>query len=190
MKYLIGLIISVAILGTITTPISEENIITPVKTEERKEIVQEVNYYQIPLSEDIQDIIFKECEKHNLEPSLVLALIWQESTYKANNISRSGESFGLMQLHRSVHNELAQELQISDFNALNAKHNILAGTLKLKQCIDIWIQDYSKEEAIYRGLNSYNFGYMGYLKHIDKHGIQWKYADEILEKQKIIESRD
>lgn len=54
--------------------------------------------YDVPLSEELQLHIFAECEKRNVDPAIVLAMIERESYYTADAIGDNGNSYGLCQV--------------------------------------------------------------------------------------------
>jgi hypothetical protein len=85
----------------------EEPSIEPLEVEEVTEPqAEEVKFYNVPLSEELQLHIFEECEKHNIAPAIIIAMIEQESDFDASTIGDNGKSFGLMQIQKKWHNVL------------------------------------------------------------------------------------
>lgn len=77
----------------------------------------------------IQQIVSSACEKYNVEPKLVMALIQQESAFNQNAISKAGAQ-GLMQLMPAT----AKSLGVN--NAFNPKENVEGGVKYLKSLLD------------------------------------------------------
>ena len=92
--------------------------------------VDKVVYYDINLSEDIQDYLFAECEKRDVDAVLVLALIKTESNFTADIVSGTND-YGLMQINAVNHSWLQEKLGTLDF--LDAKDNIKAGVYMLSR---------------------------------------------------------
>jgi soluble lytic murein transglycosylase-like protein len=64
-------------------------IIEAPKCEEEPEKVEpEIKYYDVPLSEELQEHIIKQCEERGIDPAIVLAMIKQESNF---NIDAMGD---------------------------------------------------------------------------------------------------
>ena len=78
---------------------------------------------------DIQRMVESSCEKHGLDPKLVMAVIQQESGFNQNAISKSGAQ-GLMQLMPAT----AKSLGVT--NAFNPKENVEGGVKYLKGLLD------------------------------------------------------
>ena len=78
---------------------------------------------------EIQRLVSESCEKHKVDPKLVMALIQQESGFNQNAISKTGAQ-GLMQLMPST----AKSLGVT--NAFNPSQNIEGGVKYLKGLLD------------------------------------------------------
>jgi len=78
---------------------------------------------------EIQRLVSKSCEKHNVDPRLVMAVIQQESGFNQNAISKTGAQ-GLMQLMPAT----AKSLGVT--NAFNPEQNIEGGVKYLKGLLD------------------------------------------------------
>ena len=68
-----------------------------------KEFVDTTVYFDVPLEKDLQDHIFHLCDIYNIDPALVMAVIYRESRFKADVIGDHGNSFGLMQIQPRWH---------------------------------------------------------------------------------------
>lgn len=113
-------------------------------------------YFDIPLSQDIQDTIFAECEKHNIDPALVVALIERESGFNIEAVGDGGRSLGLMQIMFKHHTERMTALNCSDL--LEPKQNIIVG-------VDFLAELIGKYDSIGEALTAYNAGEAGAYKH-------------------------
>ena len=69
------------------------------------------------------------CQKHNIDPKLVMAVIQQESGFNQNAISKAGAQ-GLMQLMPAT----AKSLGVT--NAFNPEQNINGGVKYLKSLLE------------------------------------------------------
>lgn len=78
---------------------------------------------------EIQHFVSSACEKYNVDPKLVMALIQQESNFNQNAISKAGAQ-GLMQLMPAT----AKSLGVT--NAFNPEQNIDGGVKYLKGLLD------------------------------------------------------
>ena len=74
----------------------------------------EVAYFDVPLSEDLQDHIFSLCEEYVVEPAIVMAMIERESRFKPDVVGDSGRSVGLMQIQKRWHSERMARLGVTD----------------------------------------------------------------------------
>ena len=95
-------------------------------TTESTPIVEEpvVFYWDVPLSEELQDYIRTLCEEYSVPEELILAMIEVESSFRPTVISASGD-YGYMQINECNHEWLTEELGVTDF--LDPYQNILCG---------------------------------------------------------------
>lgn len=155
-----------------TPPIIQETVIVepPKTTQPPKPTEPETSYYDIPLSEDLQDHIFVLCEEHNIDPELVIAMIWRESRYKANAVGDNGNSLGLMQIQPRWHYERMDRLNCPDL--LDPYQNITVG-------IDILSDLFNSEKPVEWVLMAYNGG-RSYANRNWKAGKISSYAKNVL----------
>lgn len=99
-----------------------------------EEIVEAVAYFDVPLSEDLQDHIFKECEKHGIDPAIIVSMIKRESNYRAKVTGDSGQSYGLMQIQLKWHRDRMGKLGVTDL--LDPYQNVTVGIDYLAELID------------------------------------------------------
>lgn len=114
----------------------------------------------VPEEMTYQQIVNQAASKYGLDPALIAAVIEQESTWKANEVSDSG-AVGLMQLMPDT----AAELGVS--NSYDAIQNIMGGSKYLSGLISKYGET--------KGLALYNTGEYG--------GGNYSYAESVLAKK-------
>ncbi|MBR5862163.1 MAG: transglycosylase SLT domain-containing protein [Bacteroidales bacterium] len=107
----------------VTEPVYEPEVGDPI-----------VSYYDVPLSDDLQDHIFSLCEMYNVDPAIVIAMIEKESTYDPKIIGDNGNSFGLMQIQPRWHQERMDILGVTDL--LDPYQNVQVGIDYLADMIE------------------------------------------------------
>lgn len=122
----------------------------------------ERTYYDVPLTEDLQDIIIDTASRRGVDPALVLAVIEKESGYNPDASGDNGRSQGLMQIWRSLHEKKMKKLGVA--NLYDPRDNVLVG-------IDILAEKLEKYEDAEKALIAYNAGDAGAKKHYFSKGI-------------------
>ncbi len=151
---------------------AEEKIIPEEKQ------IKKIKYYDIPLDENLQDYIRKECQEANIDMELVLAVIQVESNFDSNVVSETND-YGLMQINKVNHESLQKKLSIYDF--LDPYDSVRAGIYMLSK-LD-WC-----ENDIQR-LMCYNMGVSG-AKRAWRKGIQeTEYTKKVLEAKKEMKDK-
>ena len=138
-------------------PVAVEEPAEPAEPEE-----PERTYYDVPLTEDLQDIIIDISEKRGVDPALVLAIIEKESGYNPDAAGDGGQSQGLMQIWRSAHKKRMKKL--GAVNLYDPRDNVTVG-------IDILAEKLEKYEDAEKALIAYNAGDTGARKHYFSKGI-------------------
>ena len=126
--------------------------------------------YDVPLTEDLLVHIFKECEKHDVDPAIIIAMIERESNFKADAIGDDGESFGLMQI--KVKYQYKRMLDLGCTNLLDPYHNVTVG-------IEILAERIQQGNGIEWALMAYNGG-SAYADEMVKHSKVSNYAIEVI----------
>ena len=91
----------------------EEVTVEEVEVESVTTPEPEVKFFDVPLSEELQMHIFAECEKHNIAPTIIIAMIEKESYYNTKEVSPNG-AIGLMQVVPKWHSERMERLGCTD----------------------------------------------------------------------------
>lgn len=112
------------------------------------EEIQLEQFYDVPLSEELQLHIFEECKKYNIAPALIIAMIERESNFDTNTVSPHGAK-GLMQIVPKWNKETMDELGCSDL--LDPYQNITVGVAIVAELKD-------KNPELYWVLMAYNGG--------------------------------
>lgn len=134
----------------------------PVVMELEEPAEPERTYYDVPLTEDLQDIIIDISEKRGVDPALVIAVIEKESGYKPDTSGDNGRSQGLMQIWRSFHEQRMEKL--GAVNLYDPRDNVIVG-------IDILAEKLDKYEDVEKALIAYNAGDAGAKKHYFSKGV-------------------
>ena len=134
----------------------------PVVMELEEPAEPERTYYDVPLTEDLQDIIIDISEKRGVDPALVIAVIEKESGYNPDAFGDNGRSQGLMQIWRSFHEQRMEKL--GAVNLYDPRDNVIVG-------IDILAEKLEKYEDAEKALIAYNAGDAGAKKHYFSKGV-------------------
>ena len=127
----------------------------PVYEKEGLPVVNEVDYFNVPLSHSLQQYIYEICADNDLSVSLVIALIDQESNFNPECVSDTND-YGLMQI-----NECNFQWVKEDYNSVdmfNPYQNVYCGINILAGYLHKYDDDYTK------ALMCYNLGEYGASK--------------------------
>lgn len=145
-------------------------------------ILNQVTYYDIALSEELQLFTWNQCEYMGISNTLELALLKKESNFNGQAVSYNNTSRGIGQLGRATAKHLSETLQIKDFNIFNEQDNIACSVYHLWELREHYSkQGYSDEELFYTILGAYNRGIKGFDDYVKENGtIETDYANDIL----------
>lgn len=139
-----------------------------------EQVSNESIYYDVPLSNDLQDFIFKECEQKGIDdPALIISMIEQESSYRSNIVGDNGRSYGLMQIMAKYQVDRMKKLGCKDL--LNPYDNVKVG-------IDIVAELSKKSTSTYWILMAYNGG-QSYANRCISKNIISDYAIEVVNRK-------
>jgi soluble lytic murein transglycosylase-like protein len=130
----------------------------------------ETAYFRVALPDETQDIIFRECEKYGIPPSVIVAMIARESRFDEKAIGDNGESLGLMQIKKKYHGERMAALGCDDL--LDGVQNVTVGINYLAELM-------VKYGDMAKALVAYNRGSYG--------GTVTGYAVDVLEMAVLLE---
>ena len=139
---------------------------------------EDVPYYDIPLSQELQLYTYTKCADLGIESyyELVLAMMWQESDFKPDTISKTND-YGIMQINICNHEWLSEELGITDF--LDPYQSIDAGTHIIASLL-------LKYQDPHKALMAYNYGEAGARSHWNRGTYTSSYSREVAVKQEQI----
>lgn len=130
------------------------------------EPVEEPKLYDVPLGKELQLHIIETCEAYDVDPVIVLAMIWRESRFHADSVGDGGNSLGLMQVQPRWHSGRMKKLGCEDL--LDPYQNVVVGIDYLAESVDRYDGDVAK------ALVAYNAGHYN--------GTITEYAKSVLEK--------
>lgn len=122
--------------------------------------------YDVPLDAELQFHIIGLCEERNIDPAIVMAMIWKESRFNADSVGDGGNSMGLMQVQPRWHSKRMEKLGCDDL--LDPHQNVVVGIDYLAESIRRYDGDVAK------ALVAYNQGHYN--------GTVTAYAKSVLEK--------
>lgn len=130
-----------------------------------------VEYFDVPLSKELQDYIYSVCDTYNVPCELVYGMIEVESGFRADVVSAT-DDYGLMQINICNHEWLCEELNI--VNLLDPEQNILAGVYIISSHLEVTDGD------IPLALMRYNCGATG-AKRLWEQGIySTSYTEKVM----------
>lgn len=129
-----------------------------------------VTYFDIPLDEDLQDHIFAECARYEVDPGIVVAMIERESGFRESVVGDSGRSFGLMQIQPKWHSGRMEKLGCDDL--LDPYQNVTVG-------IDFLAELIGSGKGVEWALMAYNGG-PGYANRLRGEGRVSDYAAGVM----------
>lgn len=123
------------------------------ETEMEPETEQEesgMKYFDVPLSDRLQEHIWKTAEEFGIDPLLVYAIIEEESLFRADAVSKSND-FGLCQINAINNDWLYEHYGLT--NMLDPFQNVIAGCAILK-----WTKGFTETDELDELLLFYGCG--------------------------------
>ena len=142
----------------------------------------EPTIYDIPLSEDLQVYTYTRCAEYGIEEhyELVLAMMWQESHFTPDLISKTND-YGIMQINKRNHEWLSDLLGTTDF--LDVHQNIDAGTYIIAKLL----RKYDDEN---KALMAYNMGERAASLNWQAGNYTNEYSRSVMAKREAIEANN
>lgn len=109
-----------------------------------------ITLYDVPLATDLQMHIISEAESYGIDPAIVFAIAYRESTFNASIIGDNGSSLGLMQVQPYWHSERMERLGCTDL--LDPFQNVTVAIDYLSEMLSWYGGDMAK------ALTAYNRG--------------------------------
>ena len=82
--------------------------------------------YDVPLDANLQLHIIRVAESYGIDPAIIFAMCYRESTYNPSSIGDNGAAFGLMQIQPKWHSDRMERLGCTDL--LDPYQNVIVGT--------------------------------------------------------------
>lgn len=174
---LIGAVVGFAV-GRFTAPDKTKTVTIPetvgVPTYSPGKLPEEsnVNYFNVPLSHNLQKYIYEVCSDEEIPVTLVMAMIDHESGFNSEAVSKT-DDYGLMQINAINHEELEEKYRAADM--LNPYQNVFCGVKMISSYIKKYEGDYEK------ALMAYNMGDYGAKKAWASGITSTTYTESILE---------
>jgi len=127
-------------------------------------------YWDVPLSEAMQDYIRMLSVEYSVPEELILAMIEVESSFRPSVVSSTGD-YGYMQINECNHEWLKDELGVTDF--LDPYQNILCGVYLLSGHLE------KTDGDIVKALMRYNNGPTGAYRLWQKGVFETSYTKKI-----------
>lgn len=170
----IGLIAGLFI-GRHTTPVKEvtltKTVEVPAYDSDKLPTLEDVTYYDVPLSYSLQRYIYEVCADEEVPVSLVIAMIDKESQFNPEAVSDTGD-YGLMQINKINHETLEEQYRAADM--LDPYQNVFCGVKVIGSYIKAYEGDYNK------ALMAYNMGEYGAKKAWESGIKSTSYSESIL----------
>ena len=125
----------------------------------------------VPMDEETQEFIYCLSYGYNIDFSLVMALIENESSFRADVVSKTND-YGLMQINEVNHGWLTEKLGVTDF--LDPYQNTRSGIFILRKLFE-------KYEDTEKVLMVYNMGENGASRLWEKGIYETAYSNKIME---------
>lgn len=177
MCILVALAVGGFAVGHFTAPTKERTITktveveVPIYEEDSLPSVEEVTYYDVPLSHSLQRFIYEVCADEDVPVSLVIAMIDHESDFNPEVVSDTGD-YGLMQINTVNHEALEEQYRSADM--LNPYQNVFCGVKVISSYLKIYENDYNK------ALMAYNMGNYGASRAWENGIESTSYTEDIL----------
>jgi soluble lytic murein transglycosylase-like protein len=124
----------------ITEPAKEETVVTEPP----------MTLYDVPLEEDLQIHIIETAEANGIDPAIIFAMAYHESTYRADAVNKYG-CYGLLQIKKSCHGGRMKRLGCTDL--LDPYQNVTVAVDYLAEQIDRY------DGNVAKGITAYNKGH-------------------------------
>lgn len=132
--------------------------------------------YPVPLDQDLQDYIVETAKRYGVSPSLVFAIIANESEYNAEAVSEDGHDFGLMQIRSMYH--IQRCVDLGAWNLLDPYQNVRVG-------IDYLSELFGKSDNLEWVLMAYNGG-ENYANNMLCTGETSEYVKRVMDTMEVI----
>ena len=166
----LGLVLFVVLIliATSTSSKAENEDVVPL---------QEVQtYYEIDLPMDLQDTVYDCSRMFDIPPSLILAVMYRESSYNPDSRNGASTCYGLMQVHTVNFDKCYERLGFLNVDDIKnePKDNIIAGSFLLSELV-------AKYDDYHMALMAYNCGEAGAKRLWSEGCFESRYSNNVIE---------
>lgn len=117
--------------------------------------------YDVPMEDELQLFVIRECEEHHIDPAVVMGMAQRESQFTADAIGDGGDALGMWQVQPRWHQDRMDKLGATDL--LDPYQCVIVAVDYLSELLDIYDGDIEK------ALTAYNQGsYKGVVSNYAK----------------------
>jgi soluble lytic murein transglycosylase-like protein len=113
--------------------VEKTNFVIETPNEAIEAVDEQVEYYDIPLDHETQDLVRVACEESGIDMELALAVIRKETNFR-NVMGDGGNSYGYMQIQPRWHKDRMERLGVTDL--MNPADNFRVGCDFLAELLD------------------------------------------------------
>ncbi|WJJ55332.1 hypothetical protein QB910_000088 [Dabrowskivirus KKP3916] len=159
-------------------PMSKYHITKKIVTKPKKEVV--TTYWQVPLSNDLQDYIRKLCNEYGVSERLAYGVIETESNFDPYKVSNTND-YGLFQINSVNRPWLAEKFGVTDW--FNPFQNAECGVYMLSQLC----HKYTNYSTV---LIAYNCGEGG-MEQLESEGVySTQYSQTVEKNMESLKTKD
>lgn len=122
---------------------------TPEETRATETTEPEAVLFDVPLDASLQEHIIRKAEEQGIDPAIVVAMAYKESTYNHAAVGDGGNSYGLLQVQPRYHYGRMQRLHCTDL--LDPYQNVTVAVDYLGELLEQY-------GSIDKALTAYNRG--------------------------------
>ena len=137
------------------------------------EVSNDFRQLDVDMDYDLQEFIYCLCRSYNMDFTFVMAVIEQESNFKPNIVSETGD-YGLMQINSQNFDELTEITGVTDY--LDPYQNVIVGCYILHELFE-------KYDEPHKVLMAYNFGEYGAPKLWERGIYSSEYSRSVIDRQ-------
>ena len=105
--------------------------------------------YPVPLDDDMQRYVQQVCSDYQVAPAIVFAMMAVESNFQSDAVGDGGNSIGIMQIYRSVHEQRMERLGV--VNLYDPKQNVRVGIDFMAELLNMGDGSYEWALSYYSG---------------------------------------
>lgn len=161
-------------------PTSSDSIAEEVAVPNEEEVL--VYFYDVPVSDHLQTIVYEYCHAYALDPRIIYAIMYVESGYQTDAVN--GKHVGLMQVNKEYIPTLLEDVERSLYEYEDQK--VIAG---IKAFVYWQDRETDNNKKLISALEGYFNGNV-YKRTVDSGELyEYKYSSKVLQKAMQINPR-